>query len=166
MSQLCECGRPPAAGLLHRTALRPRQRDPGEAERGALTLMLAVLFPILFALMGLVIDGGAEVTSAENATSIAQEAARAGAGIVNQATAYANGSFVVDDSQAVVAANQYLATAGYPPTAAAGAVPNTIEVSVTITQPTRILSIIGIDSTTVTGHATARLRSGVTGPGQ
>jgi len=42
---------------------------------------------------------------------------------------------------------------------------DSILVSVTLTQPTKILSIIGIDSMTVTGTATASLVTGVTGPG-
>ncbi|MGH3396795.1 MAG: pilus assembly protein TadG-related protein, partial [Streptosporangiaceae bacterium] len=57
-------------------------------ERGSLTLLLAVMFVALPALAGIVIDGGAKLTAAENATAIAQEAARAGAGMVSQPTAY------------------------------------------------------------------------------
>jgi Flp pilus assembly protein TadG len=148
----------------------PGPGGPGQAERGSLTLMLAVMFVSLVALAGIVIDGGAKLTAAENATSIAQEAARAGAGMVNQQTAYSSGSFVVDIGQAEAAANQYLATASTAGvTGSSGPVPgqpNTIEVTVTITRPTKVLSILGITSMTVTGHATANLESGVTGPGQ
>ena len=44
--------------------------------------MLLVLFVALVALAGVVIDGGAKLNQAENANAIAQEAARAGAGLV------------------------------------------------------------------------------------
>ncbi len=81
------------------------QRGRDRADRGSLTLMLAVLFVALLGLAGIVIDGGAKLTAAENAAAIAQEAARAGAGQVNQATAHENGSFVVDENQAIAAAN-------------------------------------------------------------
>ena len=40
-----------------------------------------------------------------------------------------------------------------------------IQVTVTVTAPTQVLSIIGIDSMTSTGSATASLVTGVTGPG-
>ena len=136
------------------------------AERGSLTLMLAVMFVALVALAGIVIDGGTKLTGAENATAAAQEAARAGAGIVNQPTAYQGGRFVVDQGQAIQAARQYLARAGYPDSTVTPVGTNAIEVSVRVTQSTKVLSLIGINSMTETGTATASLVSGVTGPGQ
>jgi len=141
------------------------QADHGE--RGSLTLMLAVLFVTLIALAGVIVDGGAKLALAENATSVAQEAARAGAGLVDRPTAYSTGNFVVDQDQAIAAADQYLTAAGYPPGAGPGpAGQNSITVTVTVTRPTHFLSIIGIDTMSTTGTATARLVSGVTGPGQ
>jgi hypothetical protein len=136
------------------------------ADRGSLTLMLAVLFVALLALAGVVIDGGAKLTAAENAAAIAQEAARAGAGMVNQAAAHENGSFVVDEDQAVAAADAYLSGAGYAGRATAGPGIDEIQVMVRVSQPTKVLSIIGIDTIRATGRATANLVSGVTGPGQ
>lgn len=141
----------------------------GKGERGSVTLMLMVLFLALIALAGIVIDGGAKLDQAENANAIAQEAARAGAGHVDRANAYANGSFTVDQAQAIAAAQQYLASAGYrcPVQCRVWApTPGTIRVTVTVTSPTRVLSIIGIDSMTSPGSATASLVTGVTGPGR
>ena len=140
--------------------------EPAETERGSLTLMLLVLFVPLVGLAGIVIDGGDRLTAAENATAVAQEAARAGAGLVDQQTAYSSGQFVVDVPAAEAAAQEYLTAAGYTGTAGPGPTPNSIEVTVTQTQATKVLSIIGIGSFTVTGKATAKLESGVTGPGQ
>ena len=74
----------------------PRWRS---ASDGSITLMLVVLFVALIALAGIVIDGGAKLNQAENATAIAQEAARAGAGMVNQSQALSTGSFTVDQAQ-------------------------------------------------------------------
>jgi Flp pilus assembly protein TadG len=134
----------------------------GRDDRGSITLMLLTLFVALIAMAGIVIDGGAKLNQAENATAIAQEAARAGAGMVNQANAYSTGSFTVDQGQAITAAEQYLAGAGYQ-----GSVTpvgnDSIEVTVTVTSPTKVLSIIGIDSMSSTGTATASLVTGVTG---
>lgn len=137
----------------------------GSGERGSVTLMLLVLFLALIALAGIVIDGGAKLDQAENANAIAQEAARAGAGVVDQGSAYGSGSFTVNQGEAIAAAQRYLATAGYRGTVSAPT-PDTIQVTVTVTSPTRVLSIIGIDSMTSTGSATASLVTGVTGPGR
>jgi len=158
---------------------RAAARRPGErasaacrdAERGSITLMLAALSVALIALAGIVIDGGVKLRAAENADAIAQEAARAGAGIVNQSTAYSTGTFVVDQSQAITAARAYLAAAahgGMADGSVRGAVAaqgrDSIRVTVTVTEPTSVLSIIGIDSMSSTGAATASLVTGVTGP--
>jgi Flp pilus assembly protein TadG len=142
------------------------QRRGGDADRGSLTLMLAVMFVALLALAGVVIDGGAKLTAAENAAAVAQEAARAGAGMINEATAHASGSFVVDENQAIAAANNYLSSAGYAGGAAQGPGVDEIQVTVRVSEPTKVLSIIGIDTITATGRATANLVSGVTGPGR
>ena len=70
---------------------RARSGRASDRERGSITLMLLVLFVALIALAGVVIDGGAKLNQAENANAIAQEAARAGAGLVNPANAYSTG---------------------------------------------------------------------------
>jgi Flp pilus assembly protein TadG len=140
-----------------------RQGRRVEGDSGSLTLMLAALFVALLALTGLVIDGGAKLDAASNATAIAQEAARAGAGQVNQPTAYSSGSFVVNPSLAVSAARQYLTRAGYN-----GAVTvtgnTTIRVVVRVRVRAQVLSLIGIDWLNSSGSATATLEVGVTGP--
>ena len=138
-------------------------RHRGDGDRGALTLMVAILFPVLVALAGLVIDGGTKLNDAENAYAFAQEAARAGAGQVNRSTAYSGGTFTVDQAQAIAAARAYLATAGVPGTV----VPEgstAISVTVTISAPTKVLSIIGIDHISATSSASASLVTGITRP--
>ena len=141
---------------------RMRSGRGGDRERGSITLML--LFVGLIALAGIVIDGGAKLNQAENANAIAQEAARAGAGMVNQGVALSTGTFTVAQAQALAAAQQYLATNGYQGTVSPVGT-QSIQVTVTVTAPTHVLSIIGIDSMSSTGSATATLVTGVTGPG-
>ena len=138
-----------------------------DRERGSFSLMLVILTVPLLALAGLVVDGGAKLSEAENANAVAQEAARAGAGMVNQTNAYATGNFTIDQNQAVAAARAYLASvAGQGFTGLATPVgTDSIRVKVSVTQPTRILSLIGIDTISSTGSATAALVTGVTGPG-
>jgi Flp pilus assembly protein TadG len=135
-----------------------------ERDRGSITLMLAALGVALIALAGIVIDGGAKLRAAENANAVAQEAARAGAGMVNRSTAYSTGSFVVDQAQAIAAARAYLAANNLHCCVTAQGT-KAIRVTVTITEPTSVLSIIGIDSMSSPGSATASLVTGVTGPG-
>jgi Flp pilus assembly protein TadG len=148
---------------------RADRRAGGRGDRGSLTLMLAVLFVALIALAGIVVDGGAKLTAAENAAAIAQEAARAGAGIVDANTAHQSGTFVVSENQAITAADSYLSQAGAGVTGQATPGPegsDEIVVHVTVTVPTRVLSIIGITTMHASGTATANLVSGVTGPNQ
>ncbi len=133
-------------------------------ERGALTLFVAILFPALLAFVGLVVDAGTKLDNYQRAASYAQEAARAGADQVDQSAAYAGATLVVDQPEAIAAARAYLSAVGV-----AGAVTavgtDAIRVTVTITTPTKILSIVGIDTVTSASTATASLISGVTGPG-
>jgi Flp pilus assembly protein TadG len=139
-------------------ALRP------DGERGSLTLMLAALMVALLALAGLVIDGGRKLNQSASAYAIAQEAARAGAGMVDRSAAYRSGTFRVDEGQALAAARAYLAGAGYSGAVTADGTQR-IRVTVTVTEPTLVLSLIGIDTMTSTGSSVASLVTGVTGPG-
>ena len=135
-----------------------------DKERGSLSLMIVVLFAALAALAGIVVDGGAKLTGDENAAAVAQEAARAGATSVDTSRAYATGAFAVDEQQAVTAARDYLSAAGYRQFTVSADGTVAIRVTVGITEPTRFLSLIGIDSFTCTGTAIASLVTGVTGP--
>ena len=133
-------------------------------ETGSLTLMLAVLMVALLALAGLVIDGGRKLNQSASAYAIAQEAARAGVGLVDRSAAYSSGTFRVDQAQAVAAARAYLASAGYTGTVSVDGA-RRIRVTVTVTEHTLVLSLIGINTMTSTGSAVAALVTGVTGPG-
>ena len=134
-----------------------------DSEHGGVSLMIVVLFVALMALAGLLVDGGARLAADENAVALAQEAARAGATTVDVSRAYASGSFVVDQARALEAARRYLVAAGYSQFSLAPDGVRAIRVSVTITKPTKFLSLIGIDTFTSTGTATATLVTSVTG---
>jgi len=146
--------------VRHRSA----SRLAADRDRGSLTLMLAVLMVALLALAGLVIDGGRKLNAAGKAYAIAQEAARAGAGQVDTSVAYRSGSFQVDQAQAIAAARDYLAGSGYSGAVSADGA-DRIRVTVTVTEQTAVLSLIGIDTMTSAGTAVASLVTGVTGPG-
>ncbi|TDD31196.1 hypothetical protein E1287_27145 [Actinomadura sp. KC06] len=131
---------------------------------GAISLLVIVFFLALLAAAGLVVDGGTKLRAAREASAVAEEAARAGAGRIDRDRAYTQGGrFVVDRTAAVSAARAYLASSGNT-----GSVTITsgqkIRVTVTITEPTLLLSAIGIDDLQVTKTATADLLQGVERP--
>jgi hypothetical protein len=140
-----------------------RRCHTGDRERGSISLMLVVLFAALAGLAGIVVDGGAKLTADENAIAVAQEAARAGAMTVDESAAYSSDLFVVSQEQALAAARSYLTDAGYHHYSVAADGARAIRVSVTVTEPTRFLSLIGVNSFACTGTATASLVTGVTG---
>ncbi len=140
-----------------------RHRRTEAADSGSLTLMLAVMMVVLLCFAGLAIDGGRKLDEAQNAYAVAQEAARAGAGMVNTSKAYGSGSYQVDVPQALAAARAYLAKTGYSGTVSSSG--NRISVTVEVTEHTTVLSLIGIDTLKSTGTAVASLETGVTGPG-
>jgi hypothetical protein len=142
---------------------RPSLAGGEESDRGALSLMIVVLFVAFIALAGIVVDGGAKLDADENAYALAEEAARAGANSVDTSTAYRSGSYVVDPEQAQEAASSYLDAAGQHDFSVRSVGSREIWVSVTITEPTTFLAIIGIGHFTCTGTATATLVTGVTG---
>ncbi|TDB90998.1 hypothetical protein E1264_03085 [Actinomadura sp. KC216] len=128
---------------------------------GAISLLVIVFFLALLAAAGLVVDGGAKLRAARQASAVAEEAARAGAGRIDRDRAYTRGGrFVVDRNAAVSAARAYLASSGNT-----GSVTITsgqrIRVTVTITEPTVLLAAIGINNLQVTKTATADLLQGV-----
>src|SRR5258708_2833637 len=92
---------------------QPCAAPGGRQDSGSLTLLLALLMVALLALVGLVIDGGRKLNQSASAYAIAQEAARAGAGMVDRSVAYRSGTFGVDEAQALAAARAYLVSAGY-----------------------------------------------------
>lgn len=146
--------------------MRRRCAAPGGGQdNGSLTLLLAFLMVALLALAGLVVDGARKLDESANAYAIAQEAARAGAGMVDRSAAYRSGTFGVNEGQALAAARAYLASAGYTGSVSSDGTQQ-IRVTVTVTGRTLMLSLIGIDTMTSTGSAVASLVTGVTGPGR
>lgn len=136
-----------------------RARD----ERGQVTAMVAVLAVALLALGALVFDGGQILTARREANNLARQAARAGAQQLDVAQAR-TGTFTLDAAAAETAARDYLAGEGLTPSSVR-VTGDRVEVTVALTQPTPLLSILGIDERTVTATASARAARGVTGDG-
>ena len=139
-------------GLVSR--LEQRWRSAGDdGDRGSITGYLVVLTIALFALAGLVLDGGAALAAHGRAADVAQQAARAGANALDVGSLHGS-------SPADLAANPAAAEAAAYAVLDAAGVQGDVVVdgsAVTVTahtsRPTAILSIIGVDE--VGGRATA-----------
>ena len=121
--------------------------------------MWAILALALLVLGGLVFDGGQILTARRDANNLARQAARAGAQQLDEASVRA-GNPTLDATAAEAAARDFLARRDITPTSVS-VVGSTVTVTVAITQPTRLLALVGIDERTVTSTAAARSARGV-----
>ncbi len=125
-----------------------------------MTAFVLVLVVALFALAGLVVDGGAAVTAHQAALSEAEQAARRGAGQLS-VTQLRSGRVVVDPVAAVDAAEAFTVTSGHP--GRAGVDGNTVTVTVTYRVPTSVLGMLRISSLPVSATASATDVEGIDG---
>ena len=135
--------------------LRPRLDD---AESGMVTAFVVIFTLALVLMAGLVLDGGLALAAKVQAVDDAQAAARAGAQAIDIPTYRASGQITLDPAQAAADAEHYLAAAGHTGTVSVNG--EQVTVTVTITQPTQILDLAGIDHLTETGSGTATAEQG------
>ena len=124
-------------------------------EDGMVTAFVVVIMMALVLVAGLVLDGGLALAAKVQAIDDAQAAARAGAQAIDLPTYRATGQITLDAATATTDAEQSLTTAGQSGTVnVAGDV---VTVTVTVTQHTQILDLIGVNALheTATGSATA-----------
>jgi Flp pilus assembly protein TadG len=141
--------------------LERREGDTGAPPRelGSLTVFVAVLALALFALVGLVVDGGRAVAAQSASTGVAEQAARFGADQIS-VEAMRSGAVAINPLAATTAAAAYLRSAG-----ARGVVTVTgqrVNVHIESSEPTVILGIIGIAQLEVSATASATNVHGVT----
>jgi hypothetical protein len=145
-----------AVRAIHRRVTR------GDAQRGALSLFVAIMFTGMVLIIGLVVDSGGRLDAVVNADEYANEAARAGIQRINAADAIAGTSIQVNCNKktgAPAAVKAYLAQVGLT-----GSVVScnatTVVVGVQTTYRTKVLSIIGADSFPIKVSGTATLVTG------
>jgi Flp pilus assembly protein TadG len=124
---------------------------------GRVSVYFAIAITALIVIIGLTVDGSGRFRMMQRADNIAAEAARAGGQALDAGQAISGGAKVVDPELAVGAAQAYLAAADVTGTVAIAADRQHLTVTVTIPYNTVMLSYIGIDRVSVTGHATAQL---------
>lgn len=140
------------------------QRRSGDRQDGAVTVILLLLTGMLFALAGLVWDGGRAITARQHAADLAAQAARAGAQDIDLTALRSDGVDVLDAGLAVADACRYVHVAAPGAGCTATATPTSVTVVVTTRTPTALLGLIGITTFTTHGSATATgVRGVVTG---
>lgn len=142
-----------------------RCRAAADPDAGSVTIFLAISVLGLLLLIGLVADGGTKLRATQQADAVAAEAARAGGQALDIPGAIAGTGTHVDAALAITAATSYLRQSGCTGTVTISEDDTRLQVTVTDTHPTVFLSLIGISTVTVTGHAEANLIDGITGGG-
>ncbi|MGA4668362.1 pilus assembly protein TadG-related protein [Propionibacteriaceae bacterium Y1923] len=132
----------------------PRQSFPSRrrSERGAsVTALFATVMVVLLVAVGLVVDGGAQSAARSRAETVAAEAARAA--VSAHASDSIQGGPAAGGARA--AAQRVLDARGMPGTITITGGRVTVETSTST--PTTFLSLLGINSLTARGSATAQL---------
>lgn len=139
------------------TRRRAQYRDSGQV-----TVVVVVSVAGLFLFAGLVIDGGLALAGKVRAADTAQEAARAACQEVDLDHLRAAHRLRLDAPTARTAAHARVAAVG--DTARVRVHESQTQVTVTHTQPTQVLSLIGLGQLTTTASATAHIQRGATTP--
>jgi hypothetical protein len=128
-------------------------------QEGSISALVVLLLIALFALMGMVLDGGSALAARQSATDEAEQAARAGAGALS-IDSLRSGSVELDQAAAVEAAEQFTVVAGHPGIATVAGGMVTVQIRYRI--PTQVLGIIGVTTLPVVASASAVDVEGVT----
>jgi hypothetical protein len=128
-------------------------------------VLLLLLTPALFAVAGLVLDGGRQLAARQYAADLAEQGARAGADQLDTATLRATGTPQVDAVAVARVACHYVSTV--EPTASCtasiqqGPDGPQVQVQVRTAQRTVLLGLIGINAFHAAGTATAQAVTGI-----
>ncbi|TDD59885.1 hypothetical protein E1263_13205 [Kribbella antibiotica] len=136
--------------------------DRGRFPQGALSPAVAILAVMIFALAGLVLDGGRQLGARSRAVGYAQEAARVGAATIELNDAEAKidtvkAATAIAAFCAQVAANDPSVTSCAPTKLTA----DQVDISVAIANKTTFLGLIGKTTLKSTGTGTAHAEQGV-----
>lgn len=122
-------------------------------------MVFVVLAAALVMLGGLAYDGAQVLAARRTASSLALEAARAGAQAISTESIYnGDGNVTVDPIQARIAAAEFLDQHDEWSISVQG---DTVSTTLWLTQPLQVLSMLGIESRRVAGYASARAIQGI-----
>jgi Tfp pilus assembly protein PilV len=123
------------------------------------TAFVVVLTIGILALAGLTLDGGLALAAKVQANGQAEAAARAAAQAIDLNAYRSSGTLQLVPAQAVADGRSYLATVGASGTVTISG--DTVTVTVTASQRTQLLGMVGISSVTVHGQGSAHPQRGV-----
>lgn len=125
-----------------------------KAQQGSVTLWSVIVTLGLFMVIGLVVDGGAQLRATQKADQLARGAARAGAQQVTTASLRGKGAIEVDSAQANQAARAYIAASDAVVTGVSVS-GSTVTVYTSVTFRPALLSMVGYGSISVRGEGSA-----------
>lgn len=130
-----------------------------QRDDGSFTVFVAVLALALFALIGLVVDGGRAVAAQSAAAGVSEQAARVGADQIS-VQSIRSGLIAIDPSAASRAAYAYLRSVGMVGTVTISG--QFVRVQIESSEPTVILGIIGVREIGISASSSATDVHGVT----
>ncbi|GLZ37875.1 pilus assembly protein TadG-related protein [Actinokineospora sp. NBRC 105648] len=136
-----------------------RARGAADDERGQVTVFVVVIATAVLMFGGLVLDGGLALSAKSRALGQAQEAARAGAQALDLTAYRADGRVRLVPDQARQLAFDYLNAAGASGTVAVD--DTTVTVTVTATESTQLLRLVGVDTIQVSSTGSAQPARGI-----
>lgn len=134
-------------------------------EEGAAAVIVLLLAPALFALGGLVLDGGTHLAARQRAAGLAEQAARAGADTLDTSTLRGTGNSRLDPTRATNAACRYVRTVE-PDATCTATVRDTptgqeVEVRVRGRTSTVLLGLVGVNTLRTDALGTAQPVTGI-----
>ena len=128
-------------------------------EDGRVSAFVVVFTIGILALAGLTLDGGLALAAKVRANGHAEAAARAGAQAIDLSVYRTSGRLELVPTQAVAHAQSYLASVGATGTVTVSG--DTVTVTVTASQRTQLLGLVGVASLSVHGSGHAHPQRGV-----
>lgn len=142
-----------------------RTWQPLRGEAGQTIVWAAVMLPLFFSVIGLVIDAGVAFSARRELQNVADSAARAGAMQIDQQVyrESAGGNIVLDVGAARQVAAEYVASQGVGVDASILAEQRRVVVRVSRDAPTSFLRLFGVGTVRISATATAEVRHGIAG---
>lgn len=153
---------PASVATTTAAGVAPTTKD-GAQEEGSALVWVVLCLPMLFALLGLIFDGGAAIAGSQQADNVADQAARAGADQLNVSAARSQQSLFgsADSARASRAACDYVNVALPGASCAVTANADTVTVAVASTVPTQFFGVIGIHTMNIDGSGSADSHTGI-----
>jgi Flp pilus assembly protein TadG len=142
------------------TRLRQWLTSRRRSQRGSATVFMLGFAAVLMVGAGLVVDGGLALNKRSQLTDDAEQAARSGANAIDIVALRNSGVVRVDPDQATAIATDFLSQRGYTDISVQ-VDGNEVTTSAQATVDTVILSLVGINTFTVKGDATATPETGI-----